>query len=294
MQPFKKRKWKFKIEEVGMKAKKVLSLVLVVIIAMFSLAACADDNRSNSRGNTGTTAPPVTEDRATKNPESSPSESGQASSASSVPIETSAYEYRSEVDYTDAQGYSYHVVYEFTPKLSIDTTAGAPGYVGIVLDGSGSITVTNTTSGKKAWAPSDLIPLKSELDKYIMPIYSVADYDEFSGDGYKRFESGGIILSLYLAVDLSNRPAATSASASSYYSFDVGETKVYPLVSRYSSVNVIPESEQDRLMNPIGWGIEIPSIVLPPKYTVAGDIENLGSWYSKSGGDDATLYLLTS
>ncbi|MCH4169519.1 MAG: hypothetical protein LKF42_09700 [Streptococcaceae bacterium] len=54
-------------------------------------------------------------------------------------------------DYSDYQGYSYHVKYNMDMVVTIDTTEGKPGFVGIKFNTKNSkLTVTNTTSGKKA------------------------------------------------------------------------------------------------------------------------------------------------
>ncbi|MDR1448814.1 MAG: hypothetical protein LBI84_01180 [Propionibacteriaceae bacterium] len=69
---------------------------------------------------------------------------------------------RAEYSFTTRDGYSYKVAYAMNASLTVDTTEGAPGTVALYLDVSDcSVTVTNTTAGKKApgVAFSDITPL---------------------------------------------------------------------------------------------------------------------------------------
>ena len=66
------------------------------------------------------------------------------------------YPFNGNFDYTDMDGYSYHFEYSAKlPSATVDTTVGKPGEVGIVQDPlSMSVTITNTTPGKKAPLPT--------------------------------------------------------------------------------------------------------------------------------------------
>lgn len=54
-------------------------------------------------------------------------------------------------DLTDPDGYSYHVEYNIDPTITIDSSRGKPGMVGLSLDFTDSwVKVENTTPGKEA------------------------------------------------------------------------------------------------------------------------------------------------
>lgn len=54
-------------------------------------------------------------------------------------------------DLTDPDGYSYHVEYSIDPTITIDSSRGKPGMVGLNVDFTGSwMRVENTTPGKEA------------------------------------------------------------------------------------------------------------------------------------------------
>ncbi|MDR3106743.1 MAG: hypothetical protein LBU05_00880 [Bifidobacteriaceae bacterium] len=58
---------------------------------------------------------------------------------------------KGEFDLLNRDGYTYHVEYSINPRFETDATEGKPGQVALYLDLSGcSVTVTNTTPGKKA------------------------------------------------------------------------------------------------------------------------------------------------
>lgn len=72
--------------------------------------------------------------------------------------------------YTDWDGYTYRIDYNLNPEITVDTTEGKPGQVGLYFDFSGcSVTLTNTTPGKKA--PGMALTLN--------PLYSVDDFSDF-------------------------------------------------------------------------------------------------------------------
>lgn len=74
-------------------------------------------------------------------------------------------------DCTDVNGYSYRVEYEICPEMSIDTSEGKPGTVGLRMDFAGcSVVVTNTTEGKKAPGVSFMC----------FPLYSVESFGEIT------------------------------------------------------------------------------------------------------------------
>ncbi len=72
--------------------------------------------------------------------------------------------------YTDWDGYSYRVDYDINPKITVDTTEGKPGLVALYFDFSScSVTLTNTTPGKKA----------PGMSFSLSPLYNVSDFSDF-------------------------------------------------------------------------------------------------------------------
>ena len=72
--------------------------------------------------------------------------------------------------YTDWDGYTYRIDYSLNPAITVDSTEGKPGQVGLYCDFSGcSVTLTNTTPGKKA--PGMALSL--------IPLYNVSDFSDF-------------------------------------------------------------------------------------------------------------------
>lgn len=72
--------------------------------------------------------------------------------------------------YTDWDGYTYRIDYNLNPAITVDTTEGKPGQVGLYFDFSGcSVTLTNTTPGKKA--PGMVLTLN--------PLYNADDFSDF-------------------------------------------------------------------------------------------------------------------
>lgn len=76
-------------------------------------------------------------------------------------------------DYVDGDGYSYHIEYDVNPDITIDSSEGKPGFVGLNIDFSdSSVTVTNTTSGKKA----------PGIYFYLIPLYAANDFGVEEGN----------------------------------------------------------------------------------------------------------------
>lgn len=72
--------------------------------------------------------------------------------------------------YTDWDGYTYRIDYDLDPAITVDTTEGKPGQVGLYFDFSNcSVTLTNTTPGKKA--PGMALAL--------IPLYDLNDFSDF-------------------------------------------------------------------------------------------------------------------
>ena len=72
--------------------------------------------------------------------------------------------------YTDWDGYIYRIDYNLNPAITVDTTEGKPGQVGLYFDFTDcSVTLTNTTPGKKA--PGMALTLN--------PLYNVSDFSDF-------------------------------------------------------------------------------------------------------------------
>lgn len=72
--------------------------------------------------------------------------------------------------YTDWDGYTYRIDYDLNPAITVDTTEGKPGQVGLYFDFSNcSVTLTNTTPGKKA--PGMALAL--------IPLYDLNDFSDF-------------------------------------------------------------------------------------------------------------------
>jgi hypothetical protein len=86
-----------------------------------------------------------------------------------------------EFDVVDDDGYSYHVAYNMGATFSVDTTEGKPGQTALYMDISGcSITVKNTTSGKKApgvtLSCAPLYSIDSFLAAVEKPTYCFAEF----------------------------------------------------------------------------------------------------------------------
>ncbi|WP_143786029.1 hypothetical protein [Olsenella sp. An290] len=72
--------------------------------------------------------------------------------------------------YTDWDGYTYRIDYDLNPAITVDSTEGKPGQVGLYFDFTDcSVTLTNTTPGKKA--PGMAFSL--------IPLYNVSDFSDF-------------------------------------------------------------------------------------------------------------------
>lgn len=72
--------------------------------------------------------------------------------------------------YTDWDGYTYRIDYSLNPAITVDSTEGKPGQVGLYFDFSGcSVTLTNTTPGKKA--PGMVLTLN--------PLYDVSEFSDY-------------------------------------------------------------------------------------------------------------------
>lgn len=70
-------------------------------------------------------------------------------------------------DFMDEDGYTYHIEYNVNPEITVDSSEGKPGYVGLHFDFSNSsVTVKNITSGKKA----------PGLYLSLLPLYAVGDF----------------------------------------------------------------------------------------------------------------------
>lgn len=75
--------------------------------------------------------------------------------------------------YTDWDGYTYRIDYNLNPAITVDTTEGKPGQVGLYFDFTDcSVTLTNTTPGKKA--PGMALSL--------IPLYNVSDFSDLLGE----------------------------------------------------------------------------------------------------------------
>ena len=75
--------------------------------------------------------------------------------------------------YTDWDGYTYRIDYNLNPAITVDTTEGKPGQVGLYYDFTDCfVTLTNTTPGKKA--PGMALTLN--------PLYNVSDFSDLLGE----------------------------------------------------------------------------------------------------------------
>jgi hypothetical protein len=90
---------------------------------------------------------------------------------------------RGEFDMTIKDGYTYHVEYSMNAKFEVDTTEGKPGQVALYLDLSGcSVTVTNTTPGKKA--PGIYLDAAPLYAVSVFPELELVSFGPFATFGY--------------------------------------------------------------------------------------------------------------
>ena len=107
--------------------------------------------------------------------------------------------YVGSFDYVDDDGYSYRIDCSLNPAITTDSSDGKPGYIGLYMDFSDcSVTINNTTSGKKAPGftlmicplyPSDMADMMGENNRsgnvrefvgpdgceYVDPITNIVD-----------------------------------------------------------------------------------------------------------------------
>ena len=130
--------------------------------------------------------------------------------------------YVGSFDYVDSDGYSYRIDCALSPSISTDPADGKPGYVGVYMDFTDcSVTLTNTTSGKRAPGvslslhpiyPSDMEGMMGENNKsgsvrkfagpdgveYVDPISNIVDPNTYAvmeiyvGEPYNNYGASGI------------------------------------------------------------------------------------------------------
>jgi hypothetical protein len=159
---------------------------------------------------------------------------------------------KGEFDFTDSSGYSYHVVYDLNYKISEDTTMGAPGQTGLILEVAGSsCSITNTTPGKTV--PVQALPT---IDARL--IFNV-------DEGKDRFKSKTATVRLFygshaldghavsIFPDMESGVTYSSDPNSAPPSFDAGFQVEFGPEKRGTTMKyVVSEENYIALSNPIG------------------------------------------
>ena len=113
-------------------------------------AALSGCGSVNSHTETSTTTESVADDTVDEGSQIQESDTEQPADYDDEP-DAKQDAYVGSFDYVDRDGYSYHIDCSLNPSISTDSADGKPGYVGLYMDFTDcSVTLTNTTSGKRA------------------------------------------------------------------------------------------------------------------------------------------------
>lgn len=181
-------------------------------------------------------------------------------------------------DHTNRDGYTYRVEYAIDPDITIDSSEGKPGYVGLSLDFSNSmVTVTNTTSGKRApGVIFDLIPLYTAsafglAEGNCGPLNNPSEFDEYGKIPIDSAHTGAQLLYVN-PFDYGNPGAQQSDFPWGQYlnvsfkagipsdpygmkEFDVGESRELTCSTLNNVVHICDVSSEsaETFKNPVAW-----------------------------------------
>lgn len=142
-----------------------------------------------------------------------------------------------QVGYKDDQGYTYTISYnlEFGPPSQSDTNA-SPGYTDVLLPETGTVTVTNTTSGGR----TALAIASGELEEFFPSTSTICNYVLGNNQApVKLTQPTGTYCQVYVSqlVELNSEgvesigPASLAAGAS-YTGTDVPSSQSSPLLNQ--------------------------------------------------------------
>jgi hypothetical protein len=176
--------------------------------------------------------------------------------------------FRGQFDYSDSSGYTYTIQYSIElPVASVDTTLGKPGEVGITITWpSPTVTVTNTTPGKRAPVPDpgtiSLLYPNGQLSalRDMAPGNTAfpesTDLVEFSSGAIYEYDTG-------LLIDTGDWRINNGMFGQTVEDMDVGESLTrnpsfgeYHDGGRYTSVTItVPETNKDAFVDAVTKGI---------------------------------------